>query len=68
MELDNGERIGYAQLVVTPGLKLNWEGIEGLSETLGQNGVTSNYRYDLAPYTWELVSKLKKGKRFSWGQ
>ena len=60
--LDNGERVGYAQLIVTPGLKLNWEGIEGLSETIGQNGVTSNYRYDLAPYTWELVSKMKKGK------
>jgi sulfide:quinone oxidoreductase len=29
--------------------------VEGLEETLGRNGVTSNYRYDLAPYTWELV-------------
>ena len=62
IELDNGNRIGYAQLIVTPGLKLNWEGIEGLSETLGQNGVTSNYRYDLAPYTWELVNSMKNGR------
>lgn len=62
IELENGDRIGYAQLIVTPGLKLNWDAIEGLSETLGQNGVTSNYRYDLAPYTWELVSKMKNGK------
>ena len=62
IELDNGDRIGYAQLIVSPGLKLNWEGIEGLSETIGENGVTSNYRYDLAPYTWDLVSRLKKGK------
>jgi hypothetical protein len=38
-----------------PGLKLNWNAIEGLVETLGKNGVTSNYRYDLAPYTWKLV-------------
>jgi sulfide:quinone oxidoreductase len=37
-----------------PGLKLDWT-VEGLVETLGKNGVTSNYRYDLAPYTWELV-------------
>jgi sulfide:quinone oxidoreductase len=29
-----------------------------LNDALGQNGVTSNYRYDLAPYTWELVKKM----------
>jgi sulfide:quinone oxidoreductase len=27
--------------------------------------VTSNYRYDLAPYTWELVQGLKAGRRSS---
>lgn len=54
--------IAYDTLVVCPGLKLNWAGIEGLSETLGQNGVTSNYRYDLAPYTWKLVQNLMSGK------
>ncbi len=52
----------YKHLVVCPGLKLDWQGIEGLNETLGRNGVTSNYRFDLAPYTWELVQKLKSGK------
>jgi sulfide:quinone oxidoreductase len=54
--------IGYKNLIVCPGLKLNWSGIEGLEETLGHNGVTSNYRFDLAPYTWELVKGLKSGK------
>lgn len=54
--------VKYKQLVVCPGLKLDWHGIEGLNETLGRNGVTSNYRFDLAPYTWELVQKLKSGK------
>jgi sulfide:quinone oxidoreductase len=52
----------YKQLVICPGLKLNWAGIEGLEETLGHNGVTSNYRFDLAPYTWQLVQNLKQGK------
>ena len=52
----------YRQLIVCPGLKLNWAGIEGLAETLGKNGVTSNYRFDLAPYTWDLVQNLKGGK------
>jgi sulfide:quinone oxidoreductase len=60
--LDGCRVVKYGQLVVTPGLKLNWAGIEGLTETLGRNGVTSNYRYDLAPYTWELVKGLEKGK------
>jgi sulfide:quinone oxidoreductase len=54
--------VKYKYLVVCPGLKLDWQGIEGLTETLGRNGVTSNYRFDLAPYTWELVQKLKTGK------
>lgn len=59
--LDNGQQVSYRFLVVAAGIKLNWDAIEGLSETLGKNGVTSNYRYDLAPYTWELVKNLKDG-------
>lgn len=60
--LDGCRIVKYAQLVVCPGLKLDWHAIEGLPETLGRHGVTSNYRYDLAPYTWELVRKLKGGR------
>ena len=60
--LDGCRVVKYKQLVVCPGLKLDWHGIEGLGETLGRNGVTSNYRYDLAPYTWELVQQLHRGQ------
>lgn len=60
--LENGQKIAYQYLVVAAGIKLNWDAIEGLSETLGRNGVTSNYRYDLAPYTWDLVKNLNGGK------
>ena len=60
--LDGCRVVKYQQLVVCPGLKLDWHGIEGLPETLGRNGVTSNYRYDLAPYTWEMVQKLRGGR------
>lgn len=60
--LDGCRVVKYNRLIVAPGLKLNWNGIEGLGETLGRNGVTSNYRYDLAPYTWELVQNLKSGR------
>ncbi len=54
--------VKYKHLIVAPGLKLDWRAVEGLEETLGRNGVTSNYRYDLAPYTWELVKQMRAGK------
>lgn len=60
--LEGCKPLNYDALVVCPGLKLNWHGIEGLVETLGKNGVTSNYRYDLAPYTWQLVRDMQRGK------
>ena len=60
--LDGCRIVKYQQLVVCPGLKLDWGAIPGLQETLGRNGVTSNYRYDLAPYTWDLVRNFKGGK------
>lgn len=59
--LEDGSRISYGYLVVAAGLQLNWNKIAGLEETLGKNGVTSNYRYDLAPYTWECIRNLKSG-------
>ncbi|QZH76650.1 MAG: NAD(P)/FAD-dependent oxidoreductase [Erythrobacter sp.] len=60
--LEDGSEITYRLLIVSPGIRLAWEKIAGLEETLGKNGVTSNYRYDLAPYTWELVQGLKSGR------
>ena len=59
--LDGCRVVKYRRLIVCPGLKLDWAKIDGLVETLGQNGVTSNYRYDLAPYTWDLVKGMKRG-------
>lgn len=60
--LDGCRVVKYDRLVVCPGLKLDWHAVDGLVETLGKNGVTSNYRYDLAPYTWELVRNLHEGR------
>jgi sulfide:quinone oxidoreductase len=59
--LEGCRLIEYGRLVVCPGLKLDWHKVEGLVDTLGKNGVTSNYRFDLAPYTWELVKGMKEG-------
>ena len=60
--LDGCRVVKYEQLIVCPGLKLDWHAVEGLSETLGRNGVTSNYLYHLAPYTWEKVQQLRGGR------
>jgi sulfide:quinone oxidoreductase len=60
--LEDGAEIGYRALVVAPGILLDWAAVDGLKETLGRNGVTSNYSYETAPYTWELVTQLKGGR------
>lgn len=60
--LEDGSHLEYRYLVVAPGLKLDWDAVEGLHESLGKNGVTSNYRFDYAPYTWELVKNLRSGR------
>ena len=58
--LEDGRRIGYRFLVTALGLQLDWNRIEGLTDTLGANGVCSNYRYDLAPYTWQTLQRLPR--------
>ena len=62
VELANGERIAYEVLVVAAGLQIHWHAIQGLSESLGQQGVTSNYSAQHAPYTWELVRQFAGGR------
>ena len=62
LTLSDARTVSYLNLVVCPGLRLAWEKIEGLEETLGQHGVTSNYSYQHATYTWDQVQKLRGGK------
>jgi sulfide:quinone oxidoreductase len=61
VQTDKLGAIQYQQMIVAAGLKIDWQAIKGLTETLGKNGVTSNYRFDLASYTWQLVQNLKSG-------
>ena len=60
--LEDGGRLAYSVLIAAPGLKLDWDQVDGLKSTLGKNGVTSNYLFDLAPYTWDLVQATRKGR------
>ncbi len=56
-----GQAIGYDVLVVCPGIQLDWGRIPGVAETLGRNGVSSNYEYRLAPKTWEFIRNTTSG-------
>ena len=59
--LTSGDALSYDYLVVCPGLELNWDKIEGLSATLGSNGVCSNYSPDQVEYTWSCLKGLDAG-------
>ena len=39
----SGAHVNYDYLVVATGIKLDWDSVPGLKETLGKNGVSSNY-------------------------
>ena len=59
--LRSGDKVGYDYLVVCPGLQLDWNKIDGLKETIGKNGVCSNYSVDTVEYTWECIKNMKQG-------
>lgn len=57
----DGATYEYDVLVVCPGIQLDWDRTHGLEGTLGTNGVSSNYRFDLAPRTWDFIRGLRSG-------
>lgn len=57
----SGATYSYDALLVVPGIQLDWGKIKGFKETLGKNNVSSNYSFDVAPYTWELIKNFKGG-------
>ncbi|WP_298406942.1 FAD/NAD(P)-binding oxidoreductase [uncultured Chloroflexus sp.] len=61
LTLSNGETITYDFLVVALGIQIDWGKIKGLPETLGKNGVCSNYSYDTVEYTWQNIRTFRGG-------
>ncbi len=61
--LSNGDSVTYDYLVVAAGLKLDIDKVAGLRETLGHNGVCSNYSPDHVEYTWQCLQGLKAGAK-----
>lgn len=58
---EDGSTYAYDVLVVCPGIQLDWDKTEGLQDALGRNGVSSNYRFDLAPRTWDFIRETRSG-------
>ena len=61
VSVGDSQVLSYEHLVVAPGLQLDFDKVHGLTETLGANGVSSNYRFDLAPRTWEFIRETRGG-------
>jgi sulfide:quinone oxidoreductase len=59
--LAGGEKIGYEFLVVAAGIEIDWDGIKGLKDAVGHDGVASNYSYDTVDYTWQAIERFKGG-------
>lgn len=56
-----GNIYNYDYLVVAPGIQLDWNSTPGLLETLGKNEVSSNYKFELTEYNWDLIKNFKGG-------
>jgi sulfide:quinone oxidoreductase len=57
----SGLSVGYDFLVVAAGAQLNWNAIPGLEDAIRLGNASSNYGYNLAPRTWELIRNFKGG-------
>ena len=68
VELDDASKQAYDFLVVCPGVVLDWDGIEGLKETIGQNGVCTNYSPEQVEYTWTCLQNTKVGDKLFFTQ
>jgi sulfide:quinone oxidoreductase len=61
LSTDRGHRIGYDQLVVCPGIQLDWARIPGMADAITMPHTSSIYRYDLVPKTWDLIRSTRSG-------
>jgi sulfide:quinone oxidoreductase len=57
----DGRSISYGYLVIATGIKLDWQKIPGLAESVGHDGVCSNYSYETVESTWENIKNFGGG-------
>jgi sulfide:quinone oxidoreductase len=53
--------ISYDFLIVALGIELNYGAIKGAKESIGKNGVCTNYLYDYVEYTYQSLKNTKSG-------
>ncbi len=58
---ETGKKIQYGYLVIAAGIQLDWDKIPGLRESIGKNGVCSNYSYETVGSTWENIKLFHGG-------
>lgn len=56
-----GATVTYDHLIVCPGIQLDWGKVPGMADAIATPAVSSNYTYDLAPKTWELIRGMRSG-------
>ncbi|MFE9450046.1 FAD-dependent oxidoreductase [Streptomyces sp. NPDC006739] len=57
----DGSVIAYDRLVVCPGLQLDWNRVPGMAQAVTAPHTSSNYTYELAPKTWDLIRSMRSG-------
>lgn len=61
--LGNGDKIGYGNLIVAPGVNVDYESVKGLSGLLAdpEAPVSSIYNYDYCDKAFRSIQKFEKG-------
>ncbi len=57
----DGSTVSYDFLVVAAGIQLDWDSVPGMREAITSPRASSNYGYDLAPHTWEIIKNTRSG-------
>lgn len=56
-----GTVIQYDYMAIAAGIQINWDKVKGLKDSLGKDGVCSNYAYEYVNSTWESIQSFKGG-------
>ncbi len=57
----DGKTITYDWLIVAAGLQIHWDKIQELRESIGHDGVCSNYSFETVDSTWEAIRNFRGG-------
>ncbi|MFK4808429.1 NAD(P)/FAD-dependent oxidoreductase [Microbacterium sp. ZW CA_36] len=59
--LETGDRVTFDQLIVCPGIQLDWGRVPGLAEAMQTPAAASHYEFELAQKASLLLRDLKEG-------